>query len=96
MNVSNMTRPTPMDTPAATPEFRHYVENQEEYVSKYGGQVVVMKGTEVLAAFADLGSAYWYCQEKDWLGRVFIQQVGPGRESYSTIVYSWQLAETGV
>ncbi len=65
-------------------EFKYYVNKQKELVSKHDGKVIIIKGERVIEVFDSISEAYFFAQENDLLGKVMIQLVGPGVESYTT------------
>ena len=64
-------------------EFAYYVEHHEEFVEKYNGEVIVLKGIEVLKTFGTIGEAYWWVVRENLLGKVMIQKVAPGQDNYT-------------
>lgn len=69
-------------------EFAYYVEHHDDFVQKYDGKVIVLKGTEVLSVFDNISDAYWWAVEQELLGQVMIQPVAPGEDNYTLTVHS--------
>ena len=69
--------------------FKYYLEHQDEFVEKYNGKVIVLKGTELVEVFDSVPEAYWYASENDLLGQVLIHEVGPGKENYTLRISSY-------
>lgn len=65
-------------------EFTFYLDHQQEFVDKYDGMVIVLKEEEVLNVFDNISDAYFYAEDNGLLGKVLIQRVTPGRDSYTT------------
>ena len=69
-------------------EFSYYVEHHGEFVEKYNGKVIVLKGTEVLSTFDTVTDAYWWAVQEGLLGKVMIQKVAPGEGNYTLTISS--------
>ena len=69
-------------------EFDYYVEHQDAFVDLYDGKVIILFGDMVLAIFDTISEAYFYAQERDWLGKAMLHTVGPGVDNYTTYIWS--------
>lgn len=87
-NATMTKKNTEPKTPDLDSEFQYYIDNQERFVRDFNERVIVLKGTEVLADFADMGDGYWFAKDQGLLGSVFIHKVGAGRSNYTTTLHS--------
>ena len=80
-----------MAVQALLKEFRYYRAHQDEIVEKYNGQVVAIKGTDVLGTYDDLLTALTETQKSHEPGTFLLQRVSPGPEAYTVRIYSPRL-----
>ena len=64
-------------------EFDYYVANQEAFVKEYDGQVIVLKGCQVIGAYSTYEEAVRETRLHHALGTFLVQKVTPGREAYT-------------
>ena len=77
-----------MAVDALLEEFRYYRAHQDAFVEKYNGQVVAIKGTDVLGAYDDLLTALTETQKSHEPGTFLLQRVSPGPEAYTVTFHS--------
>jgi hypothetical protein len=69
-------------------EFEFYLEHQDEFVRKFKGKFVVIRGAEVLGGF-DTEIEAIAAGAKHWtLGTFFVQRCEPGSENYTQVFHS--------
>jgi len=64
-------------------EFDFYIKNQSEFVEKYKGKFIVIKGKEVIGVYDTEIIAYAETIKNEELGTFLIQECQPGNESYT-------------
>lgn len=64
-------------------EFKYYLDNQEKFVKKYNGKVIVIVGERVVGEYSSKQAAYFYSIKKYKAGTFLIIECTPGRDSYS-------------
>jgi len=69
-------------------EFKYYLKHQDEFVNKYDGKFIVLKGTKVLGAYDTQLDAYLESAKDNEVGTFLIQLVSPGEESYTVKLHS--------
>lgn len=69
-------------------EFNYYLENQDEFVRRYNGKFIAIKGNEVIAVGDDEYSAVEEARDKHELGTFLVQHVTPGDEGYTEVFHS--------
>ncbi len=69
-------------------EFQYYLDHQDEMVKKYDGKFVVIKGSEVLAAYDDELTAIRETQKSHELGTFLVQKVSKGDADYTQTFHS--------
>ena len=69
-------------------EFEYYLAHQGELVEKYRGKFVVIKGDQVLGAYADELEAIQKTSQTHELGTFFVQRCEPGAENYTATYHS--------
>lgn len=69
-------------------EFDYYLAHQAELVKRYNGQVIAIKGGQVLGAFPDLGTAVTETRKTHELGTFLVQKVEPGESAYTQTFHS--------
>ena len=72
-----------MTNQALSDLFDYYRAHQDEFVEKYNGQVVAIKGTDVLGTYDDLLTALTETQKSHEPGTFLLQRVSPGPEAYT-------------
>ncbi len=74
--------------PTLIKEFEYYLENQEDFVQKYRGKFVVIKGREVIGVYEDEIEAISKAREHHEVGTFLVQKCEPGSEGYSQNFHS--------
>lgn len=69
-------------------DFKYYLDNQKELVSKYIGMYLIIKDCEVVGSFETKQLAYDTATSKYDLGTFLIQHCFPGAESYTQTFHS--------
>jgi hypothetical protein len=69
-------------------EFQYYLDHQDEMVSKYDGQVVVIKNGQVLGAYGDELTAIAETRKSHEVGTFLVQRVSAGPSAYSQTFHS--------
>ncbi len=69
-------------------EFQYYKAHQKELVDKYEGKFIVIKGEQVIGVYESEIEAYEETKKIEELGTFLIQQVLPGKESYTQTFHS--------
>jgi len=69
-------------------EFKYYLEHQTELVKKYNGKFIVIKGQNVLGAFASALEAVEKTTEQYELGTFLVQKCERGNASYTQTYHS--------
>lgn len=67
-------------------EMEYFLDHQEELVEKYGGRILVLRGTSVQGDFPSLLEAYLFAKERFDAGTYMIQPCVPGRDAYTVSV----------
>ena len=63
-------------------EFKYYLDNQNEFVKKYNGKVIVIKNQKVIGVYDIESEAIKKTLMKEKLGSFLIQKCEPGRKAY--------------
>ena len=69
-------------------EFRYYLENQDELVSKYNGKYIVIKDNKVVETFKTEEEAFFDSIGKYEAGTFMIQKCTPGNKDYTQTFHS--------
>lgn len=69
-------------------EFKYYIENQADLVSKYNGKFLVIVGKSVVIISDTNEQAYTEAIKKFSPGTFLIQRCSPGEGSYSQTFHS--------
>ena len=69
-------------------EFRYYLDNQDDFVKKYDGKVIVLKNHEVLGAYDTYIDAYMKTKKHHEVGTFMLQRVSEGEEEYTVTIHS--------
>jgi hypothetical protein len=64
-------------------QFKYYVDNQQYFVNQYNNKFIVLKDLQVMGAFDTKFDAYDYAVKNYELGTFLIQEVKPGKDSYT-------------
>ena len=76
-----------MQTPLQD-EFRFYLANQDEFVTKHHGKYIVLKDGEVLGVYDSDLEAVRATEKEHPLGTFLVQRCEPGTESYTRVCHS--------
>ncbi len=69
-------------------EFQFYLDNQEDFVKKYDGRVIVLKSHSVIGTYDTEGQAVSETQKDHELGTFLVQRVSEGSEAYTQTFHS--------
>ncbi len=69
-------------------EFNYYLERQNEFVKKYKGKFIVIKGRRVIGSYDSELDAINKTMEKHKVGTFLVQLCEPGEESYTQTYHS--------
>ena len=69
-------------------DFEYYVANQNEFVQKYNGKVIVLKNRELFGVFDDEVTAVAETKKNHEIGTFLVQRVTPGAGSYTQTFHS--------
>ncbi|MAF43101.1 MAG: hypothetical protein CMI54_02880 [Parcubacteria group bacterium] len=69
-------------------EFNYYLEHQAELVKEYNGKFIVIKGDNVLGAFASALEAVEITKKQHEFGTFLVQKCEPGSASYTQTFHS--------
>ena len=69
-------------------EFEFYLEHQSEFVAKYEGKYVVIKGDNLLGAYESELEAIEETTKDHELGTFLVQLCGPGDRYYTETYFS--------
>jgi hypothetical protein len=69
-------------------EFDYYLKHQAELVKKYSGKYIVIKGEQVIGAYASEIEAVQKSSEAHELGTFLVQKCEPGKDSYTQTFHS--------
>lgn len=69
-------------------ELSYFVAHQDELVKQYRGQVLVLKGSQVIGAYPTLNEAYIQAQKTQLLGTFMLQRCEPGKDAYTVSISS--------
>lgn len=76
-----------MDIPLKN-EFDFYLSNQQEFVEKYNGKVIVIKSQELIGVYDSLVEAIDETKKTHKLGTFLVQEVEPGTNAYTQTYHS--------
>lgn len=74
--------------PALLDEFEYYLAHQDEMVAQYDGQVIALKGHEVIGVYPDERTAHVEAGKTHEPGTFIIQRVSPGEKDYTATFHS--------
>ena len=69
-------------------EFKWYLDNQEELLTKYNGKYVVIKDQQVIGAYDSEWEAFSKSSEKYEAGSFLIQKCQSGKDDYTATYHS--------
>ena len=69
-------------------EFRYYLDNQDDFVKKYDGKVIVLKNHEVLGTYDTELDAIVETRKEHEPGTFMVQKVSEGEEDYTVTIHS--------
>lgn len=69
-------------------EFKYYLDNQNELVSKFNGKYIVIIGDKVVGAYESTVEAYNKTKDKFQPGTFLIQRCSPGKSDYTQTFHS--------
>ncbi len=69
-------------------EFQYYLDNQLEFVKKYLGKYLVIKGNEIIGIYDSDKTAYFETEKIHEPGTFLIQYCDHGENSYTQIFHS--------
>jgi hypothetical protein len=69
-------------------EFQYYLANQDEFLKKYSGKTIVIKGLEVLGSYNSEVEALIETRKTHELGTFLIQKCTPGNDDYTETYHS--------
>ena len=58
-------------------EFQYYIEHENELLSKYSGNYIIIVGNEIVGVYSDKKKAYFDSIKKYSLGTFFMKQCLP-------------------
>ena len=70
------------------PEFKYYLDNQEELVEQYNGKFIVIKNRTVIGVYDDQTTAVSKTTETHELGTFLVQKVEPGDKAHTQTFHS--------
>lgn len=73
----------PLDIAMLKKEFEYYLEHQNEFVEKYKGKFLVIKGEDIIGVYDTEIEAYTESVKKEEAGTFLIQECQPGEENYT-------------
>jgi hypothetical protein len=69
-------------------EFRYYLDNQDDFVKKYDGKVIVLKNHEVLGTYDTELDAIMETRKEHEPGTFMVQKVSEGEDDYTVTIHS--------
>ena len=72
-------------------ELSFFIENQDSLVKQYPGQVLVIKGKEIIGVYKNALDAYLESQKKHKLGTFMIQPCEAGTNAYTVSISSSEI-----
>ncbi|MDR1024001.1 MAG: hypothetical protein LBL94_12150 [Prevotellaceae bacterium] len=69
-------------------QFKHYVDNQQHFVSRYNNKFIVLKDLQVVGAFDAMDEAYDYAVKRYEPGTFIIQKCTEGDKDYTQTFHS--------
>lgn len=69
-------------------EFEYYLKNQVNFVEKYNGKVLVIKGNEIISVFDTEVEAIRETSKTHAMGTFLVQKCEPGSDAYSQVFHS--------
>lgn len=69
-------------------ELRFFITHQKEFVEKYNGKVLVLRGDELVGVYGSPLEAYTEAQKQFPLGTFMIQPCAPGPEAYTVTLHT--------
>ncbi len=76
------------DHEAIKREFAYYLDNQDDFVKKYDGKVIVLKNHEVLGAYEREIDAIVETRKHHEPGTFMVQRVSEGEADYTVTIHS--------
>jgi hypothetical protein len=70
-------------------ELKYFIAHQDELVSAHRGQTLVIRGEEIVGAYASPLEAYQTAREKFEPGTFMIQPCEPGPNAYTVTINSF-------
>lgn len=67
-------------------ELDFFIKNQEDFVKRYSGKALVIKGKELCAVYNTPLEAYLQVERDNQLGKVMIQVCLPGPDAYTATI----------
>jgi len=72
-------------------ELDYFIAHQDELLQRYGGQILVLRGEEVVSAHPDVLEAYLDAKKKYGPGTFMIQPCTQGSDAYTVTITSHEL-----
>lgn len=72
-------------------ELEFFIANQSDFVSRYQGKVLIIKGKKVVGVFPDVLRAYLEGQKQYEIGTFLIQPCVPGPDAYTITIASQEI-----
>ena len=69
-------------------QFKFYLKNQDRFVKRYDGKVIVLKDDKVLGVYENALDAVNETRECHELGTFLVQRVSAGDEAYTVTFHS--------
>jgi hypothetical protein len=69
-------------------EFQYYLSNQDEFLKKYLGKTIVIKGEKVIGSYDSEVEALIETRKTNELGTFLIQKCTPGTDDYTETYHS--------
>ena len=76
---------------ALADEFRYFLENQDDLVKRFNGKVLVIKGAEVVGAYASVIEAVDETSKEHRLGTFLVQRCEPGNQCYTAMFHGYRV-----
>jgi len=69
-------------------EFDYYIENQDQFVEKYNGKVIVLKDNQVIGVYGSEAEAVKETSKKHEIGTFLVQRCAPGEDNYTQFYHT--------
>lgn len=69
-------------------ELKFFITHQKEFVEKYNGKALVLRGDELVGVYESPLEAYTEAQKQFPLGTFMIQPCAPGPEAYTVTLHA--------